>query len=113
MFFAKLEYRDVDFFLFQFQFQLFTLVFKNIGKTKSWGINCDRTNLSILTKKKISRNFFSTNLSIIGGGTEDRMFSSHNLFKVVPSRIWKTWNPEPRTWPDFETMFCYKTDPKK
>ena len=33
--------------------------------------------------------------------------------RVVPSRNWKTWNPEPRTWPGFETVFCSKTNPEK
>jgi len=33
--------------------------------------------------------------------------------RVVPSRNWKTWNPEPRTWPGFETLLCSKTNPAK
>jgi len=31
--------------------------------------------------------------------------SSHTHFRVVPSRNWKTWNPEPWTWPGFKTLF--------
>ena len=34
------------------------------------------------------------------------------MFRVVPSRNWKTWNPEPRTWPGFETLFCSKPHPQ-
>jgi len=32
---------------------------------------------------------------------------------VVPSRNWKTWNPEPRTWQGSETLFCTKPNPEK
>ena len=33
--------------------------------------------------------------------------------RVVPSRNWKTWYPEPRTWPGFEYLFCSKQNPEK
>jgi len=32
--------------------------------------------------------------------------------RVVPSRNWKTWNPEPRTWPGFESKVCSKPNPE-
>jgi len=33
--------------------------------------------------------------------------------RVVPSQNWKTWNPEPRTWPSFQTLFSFKLNPQK
>jgi len=45
-------------------------------------------------------------LSSFSSPTKDR-----TGLRVVPSRNWKTSNPEPRSWSDFETLFCSKPNP--
>jgi len=45
--------------------------------------------------------------------TYNRLLPLLLLFRVVPSRNWKTWNPEPRTWPGFRIQVCSKPEPEK
>jgi len=41
------------------------------------------------------------------------MRSTNTNFASVPSRNWKTWNLEVRTWPGFQTQVCFKPNPEK
>ena len=67
--------------LFQFQLQFFTLNTENSDKTKSWKVDCDSDlkNLSLQEIFCFSESLLheppSSDLTI-GGGTEDRRFSS-------------------------------------
>ena len=45
-------------------------------------------------------------LSSFSSPTKDR-----TGLRVVPSRNWKTSNPEPRSWSGFETLFCFMPNP--
>jgi len=61
--------------------------------------------------------FFSTTRSFQAGISSSpcswRRFECIVLSLRVPSRNWKTWNPEPRTGPSFETVFCSKPNTEK
>jgi len=80
--------------LFQFQFQFFTFNLKNSDKTKSRGFDCqcDRGNLGFARNVFFSESLLheppSSDLSIIGGGTEDRRISwTETLFNGAIPKV--------------------------